>query len=327
MNKFFSYSVAIRTLGKAGDKFKQELISLHKQTVPPTHVFVYLAEGYSRPEFTIGIEEYIIVNKGMVSQRALPYKEVDTDYLLLLDDDVYVPEDGVEKLYDAMQMEFGDCVAADSFHPQDYPLKTVIRDFITNLSYPRRNDGWAFKVNRNASFSYNRYPRKGVYKSQSASGPASFWKTRVFKEIHFEDEKWLDELGFAYGEDLLLFHKLYKNGYKLLVHYGSGLIHLDAGSSRKDYSASKSRLQDRAKIWFILWYRTCFDLTGATFISKSMSVFSFAVKVLLGAMVHLGYSVVKFNPSLFIMFIKGNIQGYRFVLSPNYKKIPNFILK
>jgi len=49
-----SYSIAIRTLGTAGDKFRRELESLCAQTVQPEKVLVYIAEGYPRPDFTVG---------------------------------------------------------------------------------------------------------------------------------------------------------------------------------------------------------------------------------------------------------------------------------
>ena len=71
------YIVVIRTLGTAGDKYQQLLDSLNKQTIQPSKILVYIAEGYSIPKETIGKEQYIYVKKGMVAQRALPYDEVD----------------------------------------------------------------------------------------------------------------------------------------------------------------------------------------------------------------------------------------------------------
>ena len=68
-----TYSIAIRTLGTAGEKFLAELRSIASQTVQPEKVVVYIAEGYSRPGFTVGKEEYVWVKKGMMSQRVLPY--------------------------------------------------------------------------------------------------------------------------------------------------------------------------------------------------------------------------------------------------------------
>ena len=83
-----SYSIAIRTLGAAGDKFRMELESIITQTVQPERVMVYIAEGYPRPEFTVGREEYVWVKKGMVAQRALPYDDISSEYIMMLDDDV-----------------------------------------------------------------------------------------------------------------------------------------------------------------------------------------------------------------------------------------------
>ena len=51
-----SYSIAIRTLGTAGEKFRKDLESLCAQTVQPERVVVYIAEGYERPDFTVGKE-------------------------------------------------------------------------------------------------------------------------------------------------------------------------------------------------------------------------------------------------------------------------------
>ena len=87
-----NYIAVIRTLGTAGNKYQILLDSLNQQTVQPSKVLVYIAEGYAIPKETIGKEQYIYVKKGMVAQRALPYKEVDTEFILFLDDDVYLPE-------------------------------------------------------------------------------------------------------------------------------------------------------------------------------------------------------------------------------------------
>lgn len=98
-----NYTAVIRTLGKAGEKYQTLLESLDRQTIQPSKILVYIAEGYAIPKETIGKEQYIYVRKGMVAQRALPYQEVDTEYILFLDDDVYLPETAVAQLY---QREF-----------------------------------------------------------------------------------------------------------------------------------------------------------------------------------------------------------------------------
>ena len=95
----YSYSIAIRTLGTAGEIFRRELESICAQTVPPERVLVYLAEGYTRPDFTVGREEYVWVKKGMMTQRVLQYDEVSSDCILFLDDDILLAPDSAEKCF------------------------------------------------------------------------------------------------------------------------------------------------------------------------------------------------------------------------------------
>lgn len=326
MSKIFEYSVAIRTLGLAGEKFVTELKSLHAQTILPKKIVVYIAEGYDIPKTHVGMEEYVYVPKGMVAQRALDYKEIDTDYLLVLDDDIYLPPDSIQKMSQALLERHADLISFDIFQDYRKPFIKKAYAFITNMAYPRKNDGWAFKIQRNASFSYNNNP-DDICWTESAAGAGALLKLNSFKAIHLEDEKWLDKMGFAYGEDLLFYNKLFKNGYKLLIHYGIQAIHLDASSSRKDYSKMKNKLMLRAKIWFILWHRICYNLSTNTRKDKVLDICSFSIKLLLGFFVHLGYSIIKINPKLLWLFIKGNYEGYKFVHSKEYKAIPNFIVK
>lgn len=327
METQFSYCVAIRTLGKAGEKYLQELNSLVNQTVPPKRIFVYIAEGYDLPRETIGVEEYIYVSKGMVAQRALPFDEVETDYILLLDDDVYLPPKAVERLFMALEKENADCIAADTFKNQDMTLKSKIQAFITSLAYPRKDDEWAFKIQRNASFSYNNSPKCEVYLSQSAAGPVSLWKLTSLKKIHFQDELWLDAFPFAYGDDLLFFYKLYINGGKLLVHYNTGTIHLDGGSASLVYKKNIKRLYYRSLLWFVLWWRICYNRNDLNVYNKFRAILSFGLKIMWGMGVHLVFSVVSISYKPVFYFIKGNIEGYCFVHSEEFKHLPNFYNK
>ena len=81
-----SYSFAIRTLGTSAI-LRQELESLHCQTIKPDKIVVYIAEGYERPNYSVGIEEYQWVPKGMVRQRVLRYEDIDSEYIFFLDDE------------------------------------------------------------------------------------------------------------------------------------------------------------------------------------------------------------------------------------------------
>lgn len=109
------YVAVIRTLGTAGEKYQTLLNSLDQQTIQPSKILVYIAEGYRIPKETIGKEQYIYVKKGMVSQRALPYNEVDTEFILFLDDDLFLPNDFVEKMFSFLERNNADVISPDIY--------------------------------------------------------------------------------------------------------------------------------------------------------------------------------------------------------------------
>ena len=130
------YSVAIRTLGTAGEKYQQMLDSLDSQTIRPKSIMVYIAEGYPLPKETIGYEKYVYVKKGMVSQRALSYDEISTEYILFLDDDVYLPPDGVKMMYEALQNKKADVISPNVFENHKMHKINKIRMAFLGMALP-----------------------------------------------------------------------------------------------------------------------------------------------------------------------------------------------
>ena len=130
----FSYSVAIRTLGKAGDMFSRLIYSLKSQTIPPSGIYVYIAEGYELPK-RVADERYIYCAKGMVHQRALPFNEITTEYILLCDDDIEFKEGAVMKLFDALEEHDGDCVSPNLFPNHTMSLRDNPCRFIWGVSW------------------------------------------------------------------------------------------------------------------------------------------------------------------------------------------------
>ena len=141
----FQYSVAIRTVGKAGEKYIQELESLHAQTIKPSHIYVHLAHGFERPNVQVGIEEYIDTPKGLVHQRAAA-NMVEEEYVLIIDDDVYFPKDAVEKMHRALVEYNADGIAPDTFPSQDLSLISKIGAYVSNTVRERKNDGCAIRI-------------------------------------------------------------------------------------------------------------------------------------------------------------------------------------
>lgn len=250
------YTAVIRTLGKAGSKYQQLLDSLVAQTIRPTKIIVYIAEGYPLPKETVGIEEYVYVKKGMVAQRALAYDEVDTEYILFLDDDVYLPDNSVGKMYEYLVENNADVISPDVFPNAERSLAGKLMMMVSGRMIARKDDGeWGYKVMRNAGYSYNSNPHPGVYKSQTNAGPCFFCSKGNFLKIRFEEEKWMDSLKYAQGDDQVMFYKMHLLGLKQLTWFHSGIKHLDAGTGSQNLEKEKTLIYSDFRFKTIFWHR------------------------------------------------------------------------
>ena len=254
------YTAVIRTLGRAGDKYQQTLDSLKMQSCKPTEIIVYIAEGYPLPKETIGIEKYVYVKKGMVAQRALLYDDVKTDYMLFLDDDVYLPPFAVETLYNEMQEYQAQVISPCVFYNHNVSWMSKILQTLKGKEVVRVFDNrWAYKVLRTGGFLYNNNPVKPVYESTTNAGPCFFCKKEDFLRIHFEEDLWLDEAPYALPEDQVMFYKMHLNGYKILTSFDSGIVHLDAGSTmqtsdEKVLKVIYSEFRNKTIFWYKYLY-------------------------------------------------------------------------
>lgn len=321
-----SYSIAIRTLGTAGEKFIRELDSIARQTIKPEKVVIYIAEGYKHPEYSIGIEQYVEVKKGMVAQRVLEYSEINSEYILMLDDDIELAPNGVELLLNTIVENNYDCIAADIYKSHNMSVTKKIYNIIVNLTLPHYSNKWAFKFLNNGSNTYNNNPQKKFYQSQSAAGGCSLWKKNSFLEMNYKDELWLESLGFSYGEDLVIFNKLHKNGKKLGVLYNTGTLHLDGRSSRASYQSNINKFYIRSLASFIIWYRLCYNLKTSSILKKKYVFINYIFKIIWQIPIYLVASIKFRNIKVFTYFIKGICDGIKYIKSDEYKRIPNYIL-
>lgn len=319
-----TYSVAIRTLGTSKDTLFRELKSLHSQTVPPESIIIYIAKGYLRPDFQVGMEEYVEVNKGMVAQRALDYNEISSDCILMLDDDVELQPSSVEILLKQLESNDADCVAADTFQNHNMSFLSKIKAFMVNFVHPRFNDRWAFKLNSYGSFSYINNPTPKAYPSQSAAGPASLWRKDSFLRLDMKDELWLDRLKFAFGEDEVVFYKLFRNGGKLMVSFNSGIVNLDGKSSSSIFQEDPRKFYLRSKANVIRWHRIHYNSYDVSM--KAWHSMQYALRLTWLGMIHIGLSLVQINPKIATGYFKGIMDGFKFIKSSYYRALPDYVL-
>lgn len=315
----YKYTVAIRTLGRAGEKFEREINSLKSQTIPPIAINAYIPDGYDIPVFA-GSEtiNWIRSPKGMVRQRALPFDEITTDFILFLDDDIELAPNTVEKLFDPIKLENADAVVANVFENHNGSLTWKIKSAI-NGTLPNFRKKWGFRVRRSTQYSYCNNPDEYM-PSQSGAGACALIRKEAFKKIHFEDELWLEVCGYPFGEDLVFFNKLYQNGFNLYTHFNTGIIHLDAGSSsRIDHTKT---FIDTQIMRYLIWYRISFS-TKKTFFGKQYAKFCFWSSCLYQSLFDLPRL---FGPGKFMLMsrYKGISQGQIIRKSGVFDKVPKY---
>lgn len=318
----FTYSIAIRTLAINSDVLRRELECILYQIRQPEKVVVYIAEGYERPAVQVGKEEYVWVKKGMMAQRLLDYDELDSDVILMLDDDVELAPDGTERMLRAMEDNDADCVAADTFKNQEMTLKERMMAFVSNGVYARRDDGWAFKICRNGSFSFNIEPKSSFCLTESFAGPCWMVKKNVLNEVRLKDELWLDKIGFPYGEDALEAYKFHLNGYRCGVLYDSGVKNLDAKTSSGAYHKNDKKFYTRSYGIFTTWWRMIYTSRDKQWLSALL----FGLKTWWQFNLHILLGIVKLNMRIPYNYVKGLRDGWNFVHSDEYKAIPPYII-
>lgn len=226
------YTAVIRTLGKAGTKYQVLLNSLINQTHKPSRIIVYLADGFDIPKETVNEEKIVFVPKGMVAQRALQYKEVDTEWMLFLDDDMSIEPNGVETIFTDTLLAGADVCAIDGFPHHKLSFRTKLGMMLMLGSLPRlRNRSKGYTIDCLGIEKYNPNPIKSYAWSTTNSGNAFLCKKSDFLKINFHEDLWLDEAPYAYPEDRVMFYKMHLAKLKILTHYKSGFTHLDAKSS------------------------------------------------------------------------------------------------
>lgn len=312
----FNYSVAIRTLGKAGEKYQLTLDSLKRQTIKPDAIYIYIAENYPIPKETIGEEKYIYVPKGMVSQRALQYDEIESESILFLDDDVYLPEDSVERLFKELEMNHADVISPDVFDNAGRSVVNKLMMAVSGRMLPRYHDKyWGYKVMRNAGYSYNANPPKGACLSNSNAGPCFLCKKKTFIAMNYQDELWVENMPYAMGDDQILFYKFHLMGYKVLTSYDSGIVHLDAGTTLRNLDKEKNMIYCDFRFKTIFWHR---------FIYKQHSIFNKILDIIAITYTFafsLITSLLKLNLDIFKIKIKGIQDGCSFIKSEQYSSL------
>lgn len=268
----FCYSIVIRTLGNAGEKYSRLLESIEKQTVKPLEVIVVIPHGYTLG-CQKGNERVVYSEKGMVSQRSVGIQEARGEFLLVLDDDVAFPPDFVEKMHTCMVERELDCVLAFGENNVQNgqtertkgkqrvkeTLKRLRGAFTGQYFYSNRRSDYFDTITRTAG--HRTYVNETEKLCQTGCFQCFFIKRESAVETHFEDEKWLEQgtlSQYAAYDDAVFFYKAFSHGCRIAYTSDTNYLHLDAaaGRSAKDKLTSKKiRLYTIARNRTVFWRR------------------------------------------------------------------------
>lgn len=317
-----NYSVIIRTLGNAGEKYRLLLESVEKLEPKPAEVIVVLPEGYDLPKETLGWEKFFYSKKGMVYQRMEGVAQCSTKYALICDDDVMFDTDFVQKLYPPVRD--GLCAFSAgplySFLPEPgirSLLCTVMASAVPTILHRKTR---YVSVLNSTGYSYNRHLKSGsFYEAQSLAWTCFFADVNALRRIDFSDELWLEKHGYTAMDDQTMFYKAWLRGMKTIVVADADYVHMDAKTSIRN---NKSNVLYSCKFnRVVFWHR--FILGGKrTLLGKSAARLAFVYRMTWERFLDaLAVHRQKMTAADLKIAREGYLDAWRFVKSPEYKSL------
>lgn len=258
------YSVVIRTLGNTGEKYRRTLDSILVQTLSPTEIVVAIPDGFPL-DHQIGTERIVRCPKGMVTQRIVGIDAANGDYMLVIDDDIEMPPDFVEKMYETLSERNLDCVLAfcDEILKPSLKYTGVLKKcrgaFTGQYFYSGRKSEYYDVITGTAGHrTYVNHP-EGM--CQTGCFQCFFIKKDAALSVHFQDDRWLEQGSlstYAAYDDAVFFYKLFLKGGRIAYAINARYIHLDGSAGRKAQSkldSKRIRLYSIARNRYVFWHK------------------------------------------------------------------------
>lgn len=322
-----NYSVLIRTLGTAGQKYLRTLQAIDRQTLKPEKIYVALPHGYAKPTETIGKETIIYVQKGMVAQRAFAFGKVENvKYLLLLDDDVDFASDFVQTMIAKAEAEHADAVTpklASVAYEQKLTgvkqqvklrLKKLYLAMILHKRESHRLSDYFIRISRGGGFIVNVRAEQSdqMLLTQSGIGICSLCRLDACLAIHFEDDLWLEKYEYALPDDQVFFYKMHLSGYKVIHASDCRFEHLDAKSGNvkaQDAEARAQRFQKlSARNYALFWYLYIYRYSRGS--AKLLAILAFAYKTTATLAVDFAQNILGRHWGCLTAGVKGYAEAY-----------------
>lgn len=322
------YTVTIRTLGTAGEKYQRTLDSIKRQTIQPKEIIIVLPYGYEAPKEKLGYERFVYSEKGMLSQRITGINLCTTELILAIDDDVEFKSDFIESLIRTLQTTKADFVSpiVRDVNYSNIPKKkdnilsiSNIKGWLMGISYKAYlKSDYLVEINRAGGFvvNINTIENKQYY-NQTGHGTCIFGKTQNLKKIRFEEEIWLQDTKYALPEDMVMFYKIFLYGNKTAMNNNVCFIHLDAGTSLMNEDKKLNNTFASARNGLIFWYKFVYTQRD----KKLLSILCFIRRIFFTCLFSFIKGVVHLDFKQFRTYIKAYIDGFKYIKSDKYKPL------
>jgi Glycosyltransferases involved in cell wall biogenesis len=319
-----SYAVVIRTLGNGGDKYKQLLDSILQQTVVPEEIIVVIPMGYTL-DYITGSEKVIYSEKGMIIQRAVGIQAATSDYILVVDDDVCFNKTFISDIFSAINdtgadvivpAEEGDVIASRNY-------KELFKTVISNLKYifigqrfVLLNSSYRIKFAATGTCSINlKIDNSQYYKTQSWTFQCFFMNTEKAKRVKLENERWLENVGYAIYDDQVFAYKSFQQGDQAMYMPAIRYTHLDGGAghvkTEDNVSRLKKKLYANAYNRTVFWYKFLYIPSSA--VRRVWLICWYLYATINTFILYTGYSCVKkCHASVPFSVIKGAKAGFQY---------------
>lgn len=321
-----SFSIAIRTLGRAGAKYQKLLDSIAQSEIQPEKVVVVLPESYSKPKERLGYEEFVYCPKSMVGQRLEALKYIDSEYTLFLDDDISFPPDFISKIAQPLIQKMYDCSTGPLFSFFPASRAGVLAGTVTaSVAVSLFHRDMYVKILRSGGWSYHTFntEEERYYPTESFAWTCFLIRTQTMRNLSMEDEiRWLEKNEYAYGDDRVMAYKLVKRGYRACIVSNALYDHNDAKTSTSPAEISNIKpYYCRGFFQIVFWHRFIQKteqskmLKFVNFLCIAYWTISTFCYQLLKAVLTRGYW------PLFHAFMQGIKDGIRYVRSEEYKRL------
>lgn len=270
-------SVGIRSLGP-NEHFEATIESLQRQTLQPAEVVICVPKECKPWEVQANgfAVRFVKARRGMITQRAACITSCRTRFLLLLDDDIVLPEDFLATLVAVAVRHEAQCIVP-------YMPQTLSKGFWVRVlgavflnAVPSRKHGVSYLLSGGYKYSLRELDRGQVVETDGGPGAAVF----VDRDWVMASG-WLGDLSlqretnpYSLREDSAFVYGLRKRGANVLMAYAGTLVHL-GGGTRRDPRRSYWTFEAAIANHFRWWRRFVFA-NQAGRIKRTLAVGAFA---------------------------------------------------